>query len=229
MHKEVTRHPGAVVLIVSPPKHSFSVERSLWGRPKELHPVDGVRRSVRGNGVLPSADGRIAVPPSFDHIQLAKLTAFIDLLSVLVENGADTLASHLEYLARAALSLDQGCSFFYSLDHWLLNINILSGFHRFNGNLTVPVVGSANNDRIDILPGQEFPIVPGSFKVRSESFLYMDKPPVIDISGCHQLDTWGPQGRLSVALSLPTCANQCNLNTVVRGHLISRSSDARGA
>ena len=66
MNEEIAGDTGAVVAEVAPAEETGRVPFALGCVAEELRPVAGGKAGVGGNGIFPSADGGVAVKPSFD-------------------------------------------------------------------------------------------------------------------------------------------------------------------
>src|SRR5215469_15671050 len=95
MHEEVSGDSGAIILPLAPLKEVLGIPPDLRRGAKEARPVAGLFGGIERDGVIPCADGRIAVPIGTDHVELADDSGSQQLFCFRVDDRADTLASYL--------------------------------------------------------------------------------------------------------------------------------------
>src|SRR5262249_30630958 len=123
MHEQIARDAGSVVAVVAPAEEPNRLERTLRRAAEEAVPVDGLRRCVRGNRVLPGADRRVAVDPRLDHVELADRAAAIQVARLGVKDRADALAADLQNASRLPRGRDYAQPLVDLLHHGLLNVD----------------------------------------------------------------------------------------------------------
>ena len=113
------------------------------------------------------------------------------------------------------------------MDHRLLAIDVLAGFHGVDGNPLVPVVRCGDNDRIDIFTGQNFLVIARRKDVIAPEFLTVSEPSVVAVS--HRDDLYARHLRRDLGVSLPLNpgSDECELNMIVSRHRAGISSLSR--
>ena len=71
VNEQISCNAGAIVLVVAPAEQTDRLERTLRSIAEESIPVDVLRRGVGRDGILPRADGRVAVEMRGDEVELA--------------------------------------------------------------------------------------------------------------------------------------------------------------
>src|SRR5690606_19512620 len=104
--EEVARDAGSVVAVVAPAEEADGFEGALGRATEEAVPVDVLGGGVGRDGVLPRADGGIAVEVDVDVVELADDAGGEELLGLGVDDGADALAADLEDAAGLARGFD---------------------------------------------------------------------------------------------------------------------------
>ena len=69
--EEVAGDAGAVVAVIAPAEEADRLEGPLGRAAEEAVPIDVGGRGVGRDGILPGADGGVAVEPGFHHVELA--------------------------------------------------------------------------------------------------------------------------------------------------------------
>ena len=93
----------------------------------------------------------------------------------------------------------------------------MPAFIASTDGLLVPVVGRADDHRVNILARQNLVVVAGGEDVVAPEFLAVLQPAVVAVGHGHQLHAGNLHGGLGVALSLPARADQRDLDVIVGG------------
>ena len=148
--EKIARHAASVGLPLAPLEKVLGVEGNLGRCAQKARPVTGFGRGIQRHGVVPGADGRVAIPARGHHIQLADGAGGEQLLCLGIDHRAYALASDLDDPVVGARGLDHLRPVGIQMDHRLLAIDILAGLHGVHGDLLVPMVGRADDDGIDV-------------------------------------------------------------------------------
>src|SRR3972149_2098950 len=103
------------------------------------------------------------------------------------------------------------------MDHRLFTIHILPGEQCFDAYLLVPVVRCADDDRVDIRPFQDFPVIPGDEDLIAPQFLCFVDSSLIQIADGRNGDPLERKGRLHVDDSHSSCSNQRHVGRFLGG------------
>ncbi len=171
--------------------------------PRKRIPIDVLRRGVGRNGILPGADGGVAVEPGFDGIEFADGALFEELADLHEGLRGGVLRSDLEDTAGSLLCLDDFEPVFDLLDHGLLAVDILAGVHGVDGDLGMPVVGSADDDGVDVLALEDLAVVACGEDPVAPEFADAGEATVVDVGCGGDFDTGVLEGVADVALALP--------------------------
>jgi len=71
VNEEIAGDARSVIAITAPAEKAVGVPICFWSAALEGIPIAGVGVGVGWNGIFPSAGGGVAIPPGFDHIELA--------------------------------------------------------------------------------------------------------------------------------------------------------------
>lgn len=188
-------------------------------RIKKARPVAGFDRSVKRNGIVPCADGGVAIPTGGDHVELADGTGGEQLLCLGVDDGADTLAANLKDAVRGANCIDNLRPIGVEVNHWLFEVDVLACLHGVDCGLLVPVIGCGDENGVDIfarknltviasceeiVPGRATPQLPG-----------VGEAAVVAVGHGDQFDTGNLQRGASVSLALDAGADEGELDGVI--------------
>ena len=188
MDIQVARDGRAVVPVIPPAEGPGGVERAFGGVAEEAVPVDGFLAGVERDGVLPGADGRVAIVASLDRIDGADGAVGDQLASLVVEDRAGVLAADLEDSAGLFLGGDDVVPLGHLVDHGFLAIDGLAGLHRINGHPRVPVVRHADEDGVDIVAVQDLAVVDIHIDILAVDFLGVYATAVVDVGRGDQFD-----------------------------------------
>ena len=84
-------------------------------------------------------------------------------------------------------SLDHLGPFGMGVDHRLLAVHVLAGFHGIDGNLLVPVIGRANDHRVNIFARQDFLVVARGENVVAPELLAVLETAVVTVGDRDEL------------------------------------------
>ena len=96
MDEEVAGDAAGVVLPFAPLEEALGVPGDFGGGAQEARPVAGGGGGVERDGVVPGADGGVAVPAGGDHVELADGSGGEEFFGLGVDDGADALAADLK-------------------------------------------------------------------------------------------------------------------------------------
>ncbi len=139
-----------------------------------------------------------------------------------INHGTHALASYLQNPIRRAGSLDHLRPIGVEMNHRLFAVHILACLHGIHGNLLVPMVRRADDNRVDVLASQHLRVVARGEDIVSPKLLAMHEPPVIAIGNSDELYAWDLDGRLRISHALPASPNQSDLNVIVGCNLRRR-------
>ena len=115
------------------------------------------------------------------------------------------------------------------LHHRLLAVNVLTCLHRGDRNVRVPVVRGSDDDGIDVLAGEHFPIVASGKEPVSVDFAGARQPAVIKVADRDQLDTRNRLRVVGIAHTHSAETDGCDTNAVVgRSVLLRRRESGHG-
>jgi len=157
-----------------------------------------------------------------DHVESADGARSEDLLGLDVNERADSLAADLEDAPGGFGTVDHGRAVLVEVDHRLFAVHILAGLHGVDGGLLVPMVGGADDDRIDVLAGENVVVVAGGEDVVAPQFLAAGKAAVIAVRRGHEFDPWDLDGGAGVVLPLPSGSDKGDLDMVIGGDRLGR-------
>ena len=221
MDEEVAGDAGAIVAIVAPAEDAQGIVGPFGGRTQEALPVDGLLRGVGRDGVLPGADGIVARPEALRVVELPDGALLVQLLRLLVAERAHPLAAHLEYASRFLLGADQVVAFGDVVHHRLLAVDRLPRPERFDRDRLVPVVRRAHDDRVDVVAGEDFPVVARREDV-AVALASGVEAPVEDVARGHEFDAGDAQRRVHVGHAHPARADDGQADAVGGGNLAGR-------
>ncbi len=135
--------------------------------------------------------------------------------ALLVDQRTDPLAADLQNLAARLLGLNDGVAVFHMLHHRLFAIHVLLRLQSIDGDALVPVVGRADQDRIDIGTRQNLFVIPGSEHIAPVDFFHVFQPSVVAVARRDNLGQSGGGGTLGVRLPHPSATDQGDLNLIV--------------
>ena len=163
---------------------------------------------VVGNRIFPRALRRIAVVPHRHHVELADGARGQQFLRLVVNDGTHALAADLHNPARLAPGVNDLGPIGVDVDHGLFAVNVFARVHGIHRRLHVPVVRSADNDRVDVLARQDFVVVARGLDIVAPQFLGMLQAAVVTVRRRHHLDARHHRRQLGVPLALPARSNQ---------------------
>ena len=144
------------------------------------------------------------------------------LLRLGINHRAHALASDLDDPVGRVCSLDHLRPVGIQMDHRLLAINILAGFHCVHGDLLVPMVGRADDDGVDVFALQNLAVVAGGKDVIAPEFLAVLEAAVVAIRHGNELHAGNLQRNLGISLALTAGADQRDLNMIVGRNRLGR-------
>src|SRR5208337_4964724 len=169
-----------------------------------------------GDGVIPGADCRVAVPPGADGGDLAKAARLYDLLRLFVNQGADALAADLNNALRLFRCGDDLRALRMGMDHGLFAVDVLARIQGVNGCLFVPVVRSSYQDGVHVRTGENLIVIARGENRVSPQLLAARKAAIVTIRHCHQFHPRHLESRRSVSHSLAARAYESKMNLIVR-------------
>src|SRR5260370_14585035 len=105
------------------------------------------------------------------------------------------------------------------VDHRLLTVDVLAGYHGVDGNLLVPVIGRADDHRVHIFSRQDFLVVARGENVIAPEFLAVFETSVVTIGYGNELHTGDLNGGPGLFLALNACSDHGDLDVIVGGDL----------
>ena len=193
--EEIAGDGRAVIPVIPPAEEPDRVERPL----RAPRPGSGPSRSSRARRRSESSIARrrsselrlyrasmactLPIEPGLDQ-----------LLDLVVEDRAGVLAADLEDGLGLLLGGDDVRPFVDAADHRLLAVDGLAGLHGVDRHPGVPVVGNADQDRVDVLAGEDLAIVDIGLDLVAEDFLGMGAPAFVQVGGGDQLDAGDLEG-----------------------------------
>src|SRR5260370_25052712 len=137
MHEEIARDAGSIVLPFAPLEKAFTRERTLRRGSEKARPIAGFGGGVKGNGVVPGAEGGVPIPIGTDHVELADSAGGEQLFCLVVDDGADTLPADLNDALRGPHGVDNLRAIVLQVNHQLVDVNIPATLHGHNPALLV--------------------------------------------------------------------------------------------
>ena len=187
----------------------------MGAEPRKRGQSQVVGGGIQRDGVVPGADGRVAVPVGADHVELADDAGGKQFLGLGVDDGADALAADLNDAIGGARGLDDLRPIGVDVDHRLLEVDVLAGLHRIDGGRLVPVVGRRDQDGIDILARENLAVVAGGEDVRPPELLAVGQAAVIAIGHGDEFDSRNLYRDAGIVLALDAGADQRELDVVI--------------
>jgi len=148
--------------------HIIGIFLDAFFRSFELFPVDCVGRSAVYQRIYPRPVRVVTVGTYFDQRYFADQAFVDDLLGTDITVGLTSLMPQLE----------NDAGFFYHLAHLIslrncprqrfFHIDMLSGFSCFHRHRTVPMIGSSDNNCVDVIGRQQFFICSVTFRAFTE-------------------------------------------------------------
>ena len=121
-----------------------------------------------------------------------------------------------------ARRLDHRRAILIEVDHRLFAVNVLAGLHGVDRSLLVPVVGGADDDRIDILARQDLVVVARRKNVVAPEFLASRQPAVVAVGRGDQFHARHLHSDPGVELALAPRADERDLDVIVGGDRFGR-------
>ena len=215
VNEEIACHAAAVGLPLAPLEKVLTVKGNLGSGAEKAWPITGFGRGIGRYGVIPGPDGRVAIPVRGHHIQFSDGAGSEQFLRLGIDHRTDALAADLDYSVGRVCGLDHLWPVGIEMDHRLLAINVLAGFHGVHGDLFMPVVGRAYDDGIDVFALQDLAVVAGGKDIVAPEFLAVLQPAVVAIRDGDELHAGNLHCNLGVSLALATGADQRDLNMIV--------------
>ena len=143
---------------------------------------------------MPGAQRRVAVVPGLDGVQLADDPGREHLLELVDDDRAGELAAHLEDGLRLLLDADHVGPLGDGADHRLLAVDRLAGLHGVDRHPGVPVVGHAEQDGVDVLAGEDLPVVDVGVDAVPVDLLGVRPPARVQVGDGDELDAGHAEG-----------------------------------
>src|ERR1035438_7696233 len=225
VHHQIGEYAAAEVPEPAPLTKLVVVKRLRRSAAEPRLPVDRPGRNVV---VDTPRTGLIPVPGEMRLVDLADLAGLDDLVALLDVRHAPLLHPHLHDSAGEPLRLQDPRALRYLVRQWLLDIHILAGFERGDGQRDVLMIRRADQHGIDV------------FAVEDGAVVFAGKGPVTrDFPGLGQVlipyIANGHDGRaldnlqvLHQRLSAPPGSNAPNTDGVVSGKGIPGNGSAHG-
>ena len=181
--------------------------------------VSGVRR----DGVVPGADGGVAVPAGGDHVELADGSGGEEFFGFGVDDGRDSLAADLEDAVGGFRGGDDFGAVGVDVDHGLFEVDVFAGAHGVDGGLFVPVVGGGDDDGVDVFAGEDLAVVAGGEEVhivgcaQAPEFLGMGEAAVVAVGYGYEFYAGNAEGGGGISLTLDAGADEGELDVVIGG------------
>ncbi len=132
-------------------------------RAQEARPVEVGGLGGHARGRFPQV-GAVAVPPGARQRDLAELSGLeVLVLGLQVVLAGALLHAHLADAVVDARRLDDRRPFLDLQRQRLLDVDVLAGIQRVDGDAGVPVVGRGDQDRVDLLQLEQLAVVGESF------------------------------------------------------------------
>ena len=150
VHEEIRRQAARVVPEEPPLEEPAEVEVARRRGAEEPLEVDGGRRGVRRDRVVPGARRAVAVDLALDERDLSEPAAPDELGGLLRAAHAHVLAADLHHLAALLGGRDERLALLPRVRHRLLDVDVLAGGQRVLRHLQMPVIGRGDDDGIDV-------------------------------------------------------------------------------
>ena len=187
--EEVAGDSAAVGLPFAPLEEVLGVPGNFGGGAEEAWPVAGLGAGVERDGVVPGADGGVAVPAGGDHVEFADGSGGKQFLGLGVDDGADALAADLKDAVGGAGGGDDLGTVGVEVDHGLFEVDVFAGVHGVDGGLLVPVVGSGDEDGVDVLAGEDLAVVAGGEEVVAPELFGVGEAAVVAVGYGDEFDS----------------------------------------
>ena len=220
MDEEVAGDSAAVGFPFAPLKEMLGVPWDFGGGAEEARPVAGFGTGVEGDGVVPGADGGVAIPVGGDHVEFADGSGGEELFCLGVDDGADALAADLDDAVGGVSGCDDLGAVRVDVDHGLFEVDVFACAHGVDGGLLVPMVGCGDDDGVDVFAGEDLAVVAGGEEIvprRAAPELFgAGEAAVVAVGYGYEFDAWDAERGGGVALALDACADESELDVIVR-------------
>ncbi len=172
---------------------------------------------------IPTHPGRadVFVVPGLDPEDLAELARADDLDGLLKMGRGTLLGADGHDLVVLAGRGDHRLALGHIVPDRLFHVDVLAGHHRLDRRQGVPVVGSRNNDRVDILAIEHGTVV--ACGIGRVSFCFLDPfrglagVPIIDVGNRDELHIGLRKERVEELSSPTACADDTQPDLSIRG------------
>ena len=106
------------------------------------------------------------------------------------------------------------------LHHGLLDVDVLSGLHRVDGDARVPVVGCRDDHRVHVRAREDFPVVARGEHVIAVQLLGQRQAAVVHVGDRDELDARHAERRARVADALDAEPDGRDLDPIGRRDLL---------
>ena len=117
-------------------------------------------------------------------------------------------------------------AFFNRVHDGLLHVGVLAGMHRINEHLLMPVVGAADDDRIDILAVEQLVVIEVGFGIRAGNLQCLVASRSVNVADGHQINRGIILEELHQVLAAPTGAHGADTDLVIRAQHARRRQTA---
>ncbi len=215
VNEEVACDSAAVGLPFAPLEEVLGVPWNFGGGAEETRPVAGFGAGVERDGVVPGADGGVAVPVGGDHVEFADGSGRQEFFGLGVDDGADALAADLKNAVGGTGGGDDLGAVGVDVDHGLFEVDVFAGVHGVDGGLLVPVVGCGDDDGVDVFAGEDLFVVAGGEEIVAPELFGAGEAAVVAVGYSYEFDSGDAERGGGVALALDACADEGELDVVV--------------
>ncbi len=135
----------------------------------------------------------------------------------LVDDGTYPLAAYLHDPAGLFLRFGDRQSIVNMLHHRLFAIHILLGVESVNRDLLMPVIGRADEHRVNAGPRQDLFVILRHEDIAPVLLLHVGEPPVVAVARGNDFGQAACHRGMRIVLAHAAAADQRNLNLVVGG------------
>ena len=174
--QQVGQHTPAEVLEVPPALEALGVEGLIAGRTQPPFPVEPGHVDLGGR--LQALE---LIPVRLDERHLAELARIHDLLAEDPVVPAPLLGAGLHHLLRGLDGRDHGRALVDGVRDGLLDVDVLAGGDGLERHRLVPVIGSADEDRVYVLVVEHAAVVGDLRRLAPGDLHRLQHPGLVDV------------------------------------------------
>src|SRR5438876_160767 len=179
-------------------------------------PIEIAGSQVRRRWILPRAGGIVATVGTLDESERADDTVRKQLFCFGADDRADALRSNLHDAAGFFRRGHHGHAVGSGMRHGLFAVDVLSGVHRIDDNIFVPVIGNGGDDAVDLLVVEKFLIAARGDDFVAGDFFRKRVAAVPEIGGGDAFDAGELHGIRQQARALHADADDAETHAVAR-------------